>query len=153
MKDCSLFSMAQELPIMIPDPHSLVAMGRFGGLSSPPHLRKLQQYKTVAFLSNFHNVELPCTNEKPFYWLLSLHGSGPTVCKFLTAKNRDSATATCVYSTQTIRLCQNLLPKRKECVKLRNDWDIRSNIKLSETERFFYSVFKTLTQNKKCINV
>jgi len=53
-------------------------------------------------------------------------------------------------ATQTIRLCQNLFPKRNQSVKLRTDWDIHSKrIKLSETERFCYSVFKTLTQNQK----
>jgi len=45
--------MAQELPIMIPDPHSLVVTGSFGGLNLPPNKA---QYKSVEFLSNFQNV-------------------------------------------------------------------------------------------------
>jgi len=53
--------MAQELPIIIPDPHSLVATESFGGLSTPPNKA---QYKSVEFLSNFQNVKPPCTNEK-----------------------------------------------------------------------------------------
>jgi len=57
--------MAQELPT-IPDPHSLLATGNFGGMSPAPQA-KLQSYKSVEFLSNLKNLQLPCTNEKSPY--------------------------------------------------------------------------------------
>jgi len=48
---------------MILDFHSLLAIGSFGGIT--PLQAKFQPYKSVEFLSNFQNVKLPCTNEKP----------------------------------------------------------------------------------------
>ena len=53
--------MTQEVPIIIPDPHSLVATGVLEGLAPKT---KFQQYQSVEFLSNFHNVNQPCTHEK-----------------------------------------------------------------------------------------
>jgi len=48
-----------------------------------------------------------------------------------------------------MRLRQNLLPNRKQCMKFRNNCAIyHKRIKLSETERLCYSVCTTLTQNK-----
>jgi len=48
-----------------------------------------------------------------------------------------------------MRLCQNLLPRRSQCVKHCNDWAFCSKrIEFSETERFCYSGCTTVTQNQ-----
>jgi len=57
--------MAHELPIRIPDPHSLVAAGSFGGLSF--FQSKLQQYESVEFLSNFQIVKPPAQTNPSYY--------------------------------------------------------------------------------------
>ena len=84
------------LPRMIPDPHSVLATISFDGLSLPTHT-KLQQYRSVTFLSNFQNVKPPCT--KPPH----IHSFPPTdldphLVGFLPRRIEESATATWVYT-------------------------------------------------------
>jgi len=48
-----------------------------------------------------------------------------------------------------MQLCENLLPKRKQCVKFHNVWAIFSNEQNSVKKKFCYLVFTTFTQNHK----
>jgi len=74
---------------MIPDPHSLVTTGGFGGLSPPPTIYiSGVLIKVSECQANLRKQRTPC-------WWLFVDGSGPAVCKFLTTKNRRPVAYLC----------------------------------------------------------
>jgi len=81
----------RKLPIMISDPHNLVATGSFGGLSLQTNL---QQYQLVEFLSNFQNVRPP--QKAPIDDFLSTVLDSQFV-RFLPRRIEDSATVIWVH--------------------------------------------------------
>ena len=115
-----------------------------GGLAP---LTKLQQYQLVELLSNFQNTKSP---RKAHCWWLSVDGSGPVICTFPSTKNRRLSNNDFGLSLHTMRLCQNLLPKEKQCLKFRNDWAICSKrTKFSGKKVLLFSFHDINTKPKK----
>ena len=106
---------------------------------------KLLQYKLLEFLSNFENFKSP---RKAPYWWLSVDGSGPAICKFLTTKNRRLSNSGLGLSLHTIRLVKTFFQKKAMC-EIPQWLGYLFQTNKTQWKRFCYSIFTTLTQNQK----
>ena len=133
---------------MIPKPHSLVATGSFGGLSPP---NKVRTIPISGVFIKFSERQAALHTQKLPYWWLSGDGSGPHFVglSFLPRRREDSETVIWVYLCTQCGFAKTFFPREINVWNSAMIGIFVPNEQISVKKMFCYSLFTTLTQNKK----
>ena len=139
---------------MLPKPHSLVATGKFGGLSPP---KKVQAISISGVFIKFSERQAALHTRKAPLLMTFWRRFWTSLCRprFLTTENRRLRNSDLGLSLHAMRLCQNLLPKGKQCAKFRNDWAIfskRTNFSEKQVLLFTFHDINVKSKNASLCN-